>query len=544
MKSKIYIILLSINLFANNAITLNSEEQAYLKNKKTITMCIDPNWMPYEKFDENSKHIGMSADYFNMFREKFNLKIDVIQTKNWAESIQFAKDRKCDIMSLVMQTPERKKYLNFTTPYLKIPLVIATKIDIAFIDNISLIQDKQLAIPKGYAFIEILKTKYPNINIVEVENIEEGLQKVEDGKVFGYIGTLGSISYILQTSFEGNLKITGKFYENWELGIGVRNDDTILLNIFQKAVDSISLENQQDIIYRWISLEHKRYFDYNLFINFIFVVAFIFLILSYRYYLIKKLHKEITIKFKQELKKSQEKDKMLFHQNKLASMGEMLENIAHQWRQPLSIINSSVLNIDAELLRKEIKNSFIEDKLLEIESLTQYMSTTIDDFKNFFDDNKIKTSFYLEDTISKSLYILDGVISFNNINIIIDLHKKHKYFGYENELQQVILIILNNAIDALNAKEITSPTIKIDITNLENSIVISISDNAGGIALENIDKVFEQYFTTKYQKNGTGLGLSISKIIIEKSFNGEISVKNSDVGAIFLIKIEEEITDE
>ena len=269
--------LLSLSLFSSQ-LNLTPKEQAYLKNKKKINLCIDPNWMPFEKVDKEGKYIGMTADYFEIFRDTLNVDIKVIPSKTWEGSIALAKRRKCDIMSLVMETKERKKYLNFTTPYLQIPLVIATKSDIPFIFDIDSIGNKKVGITKGYAFVEILKKKHPHLNIIEVEDITDGLNRVRKGELFGYIGTLASIGYNFQTKFNGELKITGKFYEKWELGIGVRSDDKILLDIFQKAINSIDTKQRQKILNSWISIKYEKGTDYTLIWRILAVVFFVILL--------------------------------------------------------------------------------------------------------------------------------------------------------------------------------------------------------------------------------------------------------------------------
>ncbi len=240
---------------------LTNKEQNYLKNKQHITMCIDPSWMPFESF-KDGEYIGMTADYFKIFINDFKLPIKVIKTTNWTQSIEYAKSRKCDILSLVMKTPERTKYLNFTTPYLKIPLVLATKHNVSFISDFKTLTDEKIGIPKGYAFIELLKTKYPNINIIEVKNLKDGLEQVNEGKLFGYIGTLASVGYMFQTQFTGELKIAGKFDETWELGIGVRNDDPTLLSILESGVKNIKEETHRAILNKWIAIKYEKKVDY------------------------------------------------------------------------------------------------------------------------------------------------------------------------------------------------------------------------------------------------------------------------------------------
>lgn len=239
----------------------------------------------------------------------------------------------------------------------------------------------------------------------------------------------------------------------------------------------------------------------------------------------------------EEVDKSRTKDQMIFHQSKPIAMGEMIENIAHQWRQPLSQVNSSVLVIDDELDLHQFKNETIESKLLEIESLTKYMSKTIDDFKNFFDEDKEKETYLLSDTLAKSIKIIKSTLVAYNINIETKFDENITLCGYPNELQHVILVILNNAKDVLITKKIQDPKITITTNRTTEHSVLKISDNAGGITSEIIEKIFEPYYTTKHKSQGAGLGLYISKMIIEDSSDGELYVKNNDNGACFTIKL-------
>ncbi len=221
---------------AKYSVQLNTAEKQFLKEKKQITMCIDPLWMPYESFS-NGEHIGMTADYYKIMSRTLGIPIVPVETKTWSESLEYAKSRKCDILSLAMETPSRKVYMDFTKPYLQIPLVIATKPGVPFITNFkSIDHTKKIAIPKGYAFNELIKQKYPNLNIIDVKNIQEGLTKVSEGDLYGYIGSLSSVGYMFQQEFTGELQIAGKFDEKWELGIGVRNDEPLLLSIMEKTI--------------------------------------------------------------------------------------------------------------------------------------------------------------------------------------------------------------------------------------------------------------------------------------------------------------------
>ncbi|MDD2790605.1 MAG: sensor histidine kinase [Sulfurimonas sp.] len=255
------------------------------------------------------------------------------------------------------------------------------------------------------------------------------------------------------------------------------------------------------------------------------------------------INEALEVKIEQELKLSQEKDKAMFAQRKMASMGEMIENIAHQWRQPLSEVNACVLAIDTIVYQQYKSDDAIEKELKNIENLTKYMSDTIDHFKNFFDNNKTKKYFKLEDLLNSSLLLLQNEFNKNSIEVIKDIRTNIQYKGYMDELQQVLLILFNNARDVFLARNIQNPTLVITISTTAKDILISIWDNGKGIDEDIIDKIFDPYFSTKHKAKGTGLGLYMSKVIIEDSMRGKISVKNSKVGACFsiLLPIEKEL---
>ena len=527
-----------------NTLQLSKNQKNYLKKKGSITMCIDPEWMPFESFKDD-QHIGMTADYFKIFTETFNLPIDIVQTTTWSQSLEFAQEQKCDILSLVMQTPERKKYLNFTTPYLRVPLVLATKHNITFVSDFKTLKDEKIGIPKGYAFVELLKTKYPNINIIEVKNIKDGLQKVKDGKLFGYIGTLASIGYMFQKEFTGELKIAGKFNESWELGIGVRKDDKILLSILEKATQGISDEKHREVLNKWIAIKYEQKIDYTLLWQILIDISIIIIFSIYRQIILKKSNKDLKkaveektkellnlnqnleLKIKKAVNENREKDQLLFNQTKLASMGEMIGNIAHQWRQPLSVISTGATGLKLQKEYETLTDELFEDTCTAINNNAQYLSKTIDDFRNFIKGDRKKTIFNLSNSIESFLHLVEGSIKSENINIIKNLQDNIKINGYENELIQCYINIYNNAKDVLVNKE-EDKFLFISSTIKNNKAIIKIKDNAGGIPDEVMPKIFEPYFTTKHKSQGTGLGLHMTYNLIVDGMNGNIKANNKN----------------
>ncbi len=245
----------------------------------------------------------------------------------------------------------------------------------------------------------------------------------------------------------------------------------------------------------------------------------------------KELEKLIAI----EVEKNRQKDKIMFQQNKMASLGEMLNNIAHQWRQPLMEINSLFIPIQAKLdLDLDLDLEELKESIKNLNSITKYMSDTIDDFKDFFASNKEEEKFKLSDQINASLNIMSSSLKSNNIMIDIVVKKNPTIYGYKNEYTQVLINLLSNAKDILISRKIVDPKIVIIVDESKDAVIISVEDNAGGIKIEPIEEIFKPFFT--YEKlGGTGIGLFMSKLIIENNMNGNLLVENKKNGAVFKI---------
>ncbi|MCH9813543.1 MAG: ABC transporter substrate-binding protein [Epsilonproteobacteria bacterium] len=635
---------------------LNYTQQKYLQHRAPIKMCVDPNWMPYEKL-ENGKYTGMSSDYIQHISAFIQHPIEVVETKTWQESLALGRQRECDIFSLVVETAERKSFLNFTKPYFSFPLVLATTMDKIYTSNLESIVDKKIAMVKGYAYNEILKKRYPQLTLIEVTNIEKGLELLNKNKIYGFIDTLPTLNYQIQKNYLNSLKINGQFDEHWELGIGIRNDDPILFSIFEKAVKEIDAKVTQQIMNEWLHIRFENGFDYKQLFKWLpFILAIILLVLykyslsirhnkelkssiksfellmestlegimifdknaiclqvnekmasiygytqeefigkhamhlvapisreiikrnmqnrdqnAYEATLLKKdgtqffglvrgkdivwngqevrvssvidistikqlqheleaLNKTLEEKVTKQVEDIRQKDQMLLQQSKLAAMGEMIGAIAHQWRQPLNALNINIQNLDDDFAEGLINKKFIDLFINENRQTIEFMSKTIDDFRNFYRIDKVKEKFSTLKSIEDTTLIQSAQLK----NYKIDLEITGDDFiitGYKSEFQQVILNLVNNAKDAIDEQKIKHGKINILLKDRE----IIICDNAGGIDKDSVDRIFEPYYTTKEQGKGTGIGLYMSKRIIEDNMEGKLNVCNSDKGAQFTI---------
>ncbi len=242
-------------------------------------------------------------------------------------------------------------------------------------------------------------------------------------------------------------------------------------------------------------------------------------------------------RIKDEIKKRVQKEQLLIQQSKLATMGEMIGNIAHQWRQPLSEIGAILMNLEVKYEHNELDEESFYRILNECNIILSHMSNTISDFQNFFKPSKKKTKFSLKEACESASFIISSSLKHNSIDFLVNIDKNSEVYGYPREFSQTILNILSNAKDVLIARKIKNPFIKLTIKTGKHYAIVDIEDNGGGIK-ENIkDRIYEPYFTTKHAKAGTGIGLYMSKVIIEENMQGYINFKNTKQGALFRIKL-------
>lgn len=254
---------------------------------------------------------------------------------------------------------------------------------------------------------------------------------------------------------------------------------------------------------------------------------------------LKKLNEELENRVEKRTAELREKDQILLLQSRQAAMGEMIGNIAHQWRQPLNALGLTVQQLLLCYDIGEFNREHLGKSVSSSMELIMHMSKTIDDFRNYFKPDKEKTEFKVSDVIANTLSLIED--SFKNQHIGIEVVTKNQddpsVFGYRNEFAQALLNILNNARDAVKERQVSDPMVTINIFSKGDRTVTTISDNAGGIPEEIMGKIFEPYFTTKGPDHGTGIGLFMSKSIIEKNMGGRLTARNIADGAEFRIEV-------
>ena len=345
---------------------------------------------------------------------------------------------------------------------------------------------------------------------------------------------MGENKKILKLSY---FKLYKKY--NWVVAAGVYLDD------IEK-----SIQNKKELLLQNIK---KEIATTVLIYIFFFIVAFLFSIFlgkridnffqNYKDEVQKKtlelesLNNKLEERVKEEVEKNREKDQFLVQKSKFIALGEMISNIAHQWRQPLNELSAVMMNIKMRYRKGVLDDEYFDKKSEDIDRLLDFMSHTIDDFRNFFLPDKTKKLFCVKEACESVVFIMSSSLKDKNIKVEIDVDKEIKIYGYKSEFEQVILNILSNAKYVLVENKIKDPCVCITLKEKDGMACLHIEDNGGGIKTEPIEKVFEPYFTTKESSSGTGIGLYMSKLIIEKNMGGTLRAYNSEKGAVFCIEI-------
>ena len=260
---------------------LTTQEKIYLQQKKRIFFCTDNRLPPWSSIVDG-KNRGMSVDYATMFSRKIGIPIELRVTDTYQDAIEAAKKRECDILLASLDTPQRRTFMDITSPYGSNSLIVATHIDKAFINDFSELNGKKIGIVKSMASNGMLQQLYPNIEFIEVETLEDGLKSVANEELFGQFGILVSASYIIQRDFPGILKVSGKSDNKLEFSVATRNDEPYLKSIFEKAVQSIDENEYQRIINKWVTVQYEESVDYALIWQILLFFMAVILLFVYR----------------------------------------------------------------------------------------------------------------------------------------------------------------------------------------------------------------------------------------------------------------------
>jgi len=501
--------------------------------------------IPNQILKREKSYRGYSIDLFNKIASLLGISFQYVYYKNWQELLNAAKRREVDILFLAQKTEKRLHYFNFTDTVLiqKNKIISAEKRYRQ--TDIEELYGQKVAVVNDSAIAEYIQLNYPKITLIKSKSEPDSLQKLLNAKVRYTIVEPVRASYYMKKNNIDTLYISGDFPYDYKLRIATRNDIPIINIILNKALEQISPSEKKALALKW-GYEKELFFDKQLLINILLLFILIFIFLFYLTLLNRKLHTAQKLlsktnatleqRVQEEVEKNRQKDLAMLHQSRFAQMGQAINMIAHQWREPLNTIALITQVINLKSKKNKLAAKDIEKFNKKILLQTKQMSQTIDDFRDFFKQEKEKKNFYLNKTLSNLVKMVEPILEKSNISLKLQTVDNIAVNGFSNELSQAILNIIYNAKDALLSKRNSNRVIEISLSTNNHEALLTIQDNAGGIPSEFINDIFKPYFSTKENK-GTGIGLYMSKIIIEEHMKGSLEVKNTEDGALFQIKL-------
>jgi len=533
--------------YKHNALQLSEKEKRWLRDHPVIRVGIDQNWPPIESIDEKGRHSGVSASYLKLLEKRLGVHFEVdYSRRHWSDSIRSVQNKELDMLSCAAITDKRRENLLFSRPYLKQSVVIVADSDVGFVNDLNDLSGKKVSVVRSYATEEFLREHYPKIIPVVSDTSLEALQRVASGEAYACIEGLGIVSHLIERHNLKQLKVVGETPYRYELAFAFRNDWGMLATISDKVLASITPSEYEEIHGRWLVMERNEPVNYRLVWGVVGFMGILFILIAYKNRRLDVLVRQRTDeleafnqRLQEEIEKAVEKnrkqEKLLMQQAKMAEIGSMLESIAHQWRQPLNILGISMTRLNLSCAIDGNKESA---KVVEIaEAQIEYMSQTIDDFRNFFKQDKSQVLLNINTLANDVEALLGPLLSRKKIIIERDIDPMIEVLVYPNELKQVVINLVNNAREAIEQNRGKERVIRIRCVEDDRYCTIVIEDTGGGIPVDIIDKIFDPYFTTKFESQGTGIGLYMAKMIIEKHFLGKLSVYNTPKGACFEIRL-------
>ncbi|AZZ89910.1 transporter substrate-binding domain-containing protein [Hahella sp. KA22] len=516
-------------------------ERSWLQAHPNIRIAGDPHWPPFEMIDEEGNYQGIVADYIQLLEQRLNYRFERTRRENWTATLGAMQTRELDVIAAVAVTPRREGRMLFSEHYLSYPIVMAVRDEMRFIGSLEELDRERVAVVKDYASQDFLLINHPNLNLVFVDTLEEGLLGVSNGDIDVLISNIPSISYLVNHLGVSNIKLTGITPYTYDIAIGVRSDWPILTRILDKGLNTITTEEQEAIYKKWITFSYEEKIDYALVWRITTVAVVVIIIFLYWN---RKLSREVAERIRSEeaLRKSEERLRAAMkHAEHLAkaadsankAKSEFLANMSHEIRTPMNAVIGYT-----ELLEGLIHDAKQKSYLDAIKKGSRALLTIINDILDLskVESGKLRIEYAPLDPhrlLQDVAQIFSARISQKKLDlrIVLDDQLPHSLVLDEVRLRQVIFNLVGNAIKfthegyiSLSAKASSIPG---DDDHIE--LEIAVEDSGIGIAQDQQARIFNAFEQHEGQSNrqygGTGLGLAISKKLVEM-MNGEIGLKS------------------
>jgi len=498
--------LVPLSLFAvQSNLSFTTYEQEYLQKHPVIRVCIDPSSMPYEVLSLEGKHEGIAADLLNLLAQRIGLSLEIVQTYTWEESLSLAKKNRCDIVSFMSQTLEHDEWLLFSEPFFIDKNVLITHHSHTYIDDLKYIPSGTIALPRGSALARKIENDFPKLTVFSVASEEDALLLVANQQVDMTIRPFATAAYSIKQQGLFSLKMS-TVLNNLEsvFRIGITQNNTVLREILNKGIRSIALKEKEGIVNRYIPsiLHESMHKEIWYALVALFVIAGGVLLWNHM------LRKEV----KRAVAQNIENQKIMMQQAKKAELGELIGNISHQWREPLSHLSGINLMMIGLLEHgKEIGKPFLHQQLKSIENTLEFMSQTMQNFLEFYKPSTRIQAFNIASSIEQTLSLLETQLLADAIRVEIEGDKKAMLQGIKNEYMQIWLNLLSNSIHAFKETKTSS---KIISCRIEKGYIM-VCDNAGG--------------TIKTDALLNGVGLRMCEQILEK-YHQKLLLENTHDG--------------
>lgn len=535
-----------INPLLNSKELLTPAEQNYLDRHRTLRVCVERDRAPIE-FVEQGKAQGISVEILDTLTRRLRLKLDFRPATDRQTELQMIRQGECDLLAAASRDEQSAKLLFFTSPYLEYEEVfVRQRIPASENHGQLILTGKRLAGKRGDPALAKLKKAHPRLTLVETDSYEEALETVRRNGADYAVMSQPVYNYLSQIHRMKDLEVAGIAPVKTSLSIAVRKDQATLYKIMSKILHAMPRETFYAISDKWTSERILKEVDYKTILGILAAALLIITLFAMAYWRQRKLSREIEelndtleSRIAEALEKNREQELFMLQQDRLAKMGEMIAMIAHQWRQPLN--NLSLL---IQLLVSRYKKGMLDEEAIEYfqvnsQKQIEQMSSTIDDFRNFYRSEKEIREFCVNESIEKLISMTRMGFASEEIEVNFRASGRCYYTGYPNELAHAVLNIMNNAREAFAERDgtVTDKRIIITLEEREGALTLEICDNAGGIPEEIMDKIFDPYFSTKQDKNGTGLGLYMTNVMVVDHMRSQIAVTNRDGGACFTITL-------